>query len=115
MTVSACWSAALTLAEQRRLLKLPAPEDPAEQATPGLAGEREAGELEPGRVGGREAAGGLAAELAERLGCAVLAMRFPVVDDFAIALAGSCTSCWREGAAAAAGAGERAAGPGGDR
>ena len=88
VTVLACWSAALTLAEQRRLLKLPAPEDPpAEQATPGLAGEREAGELEPGRVGGREAAGGLATELAERLGCAVLAMRYPVVDDFAIALA----------------------------
>ena len=88
VTVLACWSAALTLAEQRRLLKLPAPDDPpAEQATPGLAGEREAGELEPGRVGGLEAAGGLAAELAERLGCAVLAMRYPVVDDFAIALA----------------------------
>ena len=47
----------------------------------------QAGELEPGRVGGLEAAGGLAAELAERLGCAVLAMRYPVVDDFAIALA----------------------------
>ena len=88
VTVSACWSAALTLAEQRRLLKLPTPDDPpAEQAAPGLAGEREAGELEPGRVGGLEAAGGLAAELAERLGCAVLAMRYPVVDDFAIALA----------------------------
>ena len=31
--------------------------------------------------------GALATELAERLGCAVLAMRYPVVDDFAIALA----------------------------
>ena len=36
---------------------------------------------------GLEAAGGLAAELADRLGCAVLAMRYPVVDDFAISLA----------------------------
>ena len=36
VTVSACWSAALTLAEQRRLLKLPAPDDPpAEQAYAG--------------------------------------------------------------------------------
>ena len=60
---------------------------------PGLAGEPEAGELEPGRAG-LEAAGGLAAELADRLGCAVLAMRYPVVDDFAIAWPGSSTSCW---------------------
>lgn len=83
VTVSACWSAALTLAEQRRLLKFPVPDDAAtEEAAPGLAGE-----LGPGRVGGLEAAGGLAAELADRLGCAVLAMRYPVVDDFAIALA----------------------------
>ena len=41
-----------------------------------------------GRPGGQlGAAGGLAAELAARLGCGVLAMRYPVVDDFAIALA----------------------------
>ena len=89
VTVSACWSAALTLAEQRRLLKLPTRDDfRAEQAEPGLAGEpRRAGGLEPGRAGGLEAAGGLAAELVDRLGCGVLAMRYPVVDDFAIALA----------------------------
>ena len=70
VTVSACWSAAMTLAEQRRLLHLPVPED-------ARGGPAEAG-----------AAGGLAVELAGRLGCAVLAMRFPVVDDFAIGLAG---------------------------
>jgi hypothetical protein len=87
VTVSACWSAALTLTEQRRLLKLPARDDlRAEQAEPGLAGD-------PGRAGGRgradelDTAGGLAAALVDRLGCGVLAMRYPVVDDFAIALA----------------------------
>jgi hypothetical protein len=81
VTVSACWSAALTLAEQRRLLQLPTRDDfRAEQAEPGLAGE-------PRRAGGLESAGGLAAALVDRLGCGVLAMRYPVVDDFAIALA----------------------------
>ena len=74
VTVSACWSAALTLAEQRRLLRLPALEQP--MATWPAAGRRRLG-----------AAGGLAAELADRLGCGVLAMRYPVVDDFAMALA----------------------------
>ena len=89
VTVSACWSAALTLAEQRRLLKLPVRDDfPAEQAEPVLAGEpQRAGGLEPGRAGGLESAGVLAATLVDRLGCGVLAMRYPVVDDFAIALA----------------------------
>ncbi|MGO9724565.1 MAG: CHAT domain-containing protein, partial [Streptosporangiaceae bacterium] len=89
VTVSACWSAALTLAEQRRLLKLPTRDDfPAEQADPGLAGEpQRAGGLEPRRAYGLDAAGGLATTLVDRLGCGVLAMRYPVVDDFAIALA----------------------------
>jgi hypothetical protein len=89
VTVSACWSAALTLAEQRRLLKLPPPDvSPADQATPGLAGEsQQTGEPARGHVADLDAAGGLAAELAARLGCAVPAMRYPVVDDFAIALA----------------------------
>ena len=81
VTVLACWSAALTLAEQRRLLQLPTRDDfRAEQAEPGLAGE-------PRRASGLESAGGLAAALVDRLDCAVLAMRYPVVDDFAIALA----------------------------
>ena len=89
VTVSACWSAALTLAEQRQLLKLPTQDDfRAEQAEPGLAGEpRRASGLESGRADGLEAAGGLAAALVDRLGCGVLAMQYPVVDDFAIALA----------------------------
>jgi CHAT domain-containing protein len=72
VSVSACWSAAMTLAEQRRLLRLPAPGD--------ARGGPPAGD-------GGAAAGGVAVELAARLGCAVLAMRFPVVDDFAIGLA----------------------------
>ena len=79
VTVSACWSAALTLAEHRRLLRLPTPESPR------AAEPRADLDSEPGQ-GGRPV-GALAAELADRLGCAVLAMRFPVVDDFAIALA----------------------------
>ena len=72
VTVTACWSAAMTAAEQRRLLGLPAadgdgarPDDSAPDA---------------------RAPGGLAVELSERLGCAVLAMRYPVADEFAIAL-----------------------------
>jgi hypothetical protein len=63
--VSACWSAAMTLAEQRCLLRLPVPEDAR------------------GGPGAGVAAWGLAAELAGRLGCAVLAMPYPVADGFA--------------------------------
>ncbi len=72
VTVSACWSGALTIAEQRRLLGLPVPEqDPDTERTRGspLAGM---------------ASGALATELVGRLNCAVLAMRYPVNDDFAI-------------------------------
>ena len=64
VTVSACWSAA---AAQRGLLGLPDLEDAA---------------------GGTAPARSLATDLAG-LGCAVLAMRYPVTDDFAISLAGS--------------------------
>jgi hypothetical protein len=77
VTVSACWSAALTAAEQRRLLGLPVPE-----GRPARASDRDGNGDRDGDV----APGTLATELAERLGCAVLAMRYPVVDDFAIAL-----------------------------
>ena len=89
VTVSACWSAAITLAEQRRLLKLPVRDDiREEQAGQGLAGEPgRAGGLELGRANGLDVEGVLAAALVDRLGCGVLAMRYPVVDDFAIALA----------------------------
>jgi tetratricopeptide (TPR) repeat protein len=77
VTVSACWSAALTAAEQRRLLGLPV-----------LDGGTARSSDRDGDEDGAAAPGTLATELAERLGCAVLAMRYPVVDDFAIALSG---------------------------
>jgi len=70
VTVSACWSAA---AARRQTLQLPASEQP------------EDGQTSSGRDG--HPAQALAAHLAE-LGCAVLAMRYSVTDDFAIALAG---------------------------
>lgn len=70
VTVSACWSATITIAEQRRLLGLPVPSVDL-----------------PGHVGGFSASSGsFATELTERLGCAVLAMRYSVDDDFAIGL-----------------------------
>ena len=78
VTLSACESAAVTAREHLRLLGLQpavrdlAPDD--DRATSGDAGD---------------ALPALAAELVARLDCAVLAMRYPVVDDFAIALAGS--------------------------
>jgi hypothetical protein len=75
VTLSACSSGAPTLAEQRRLLKLPEP-DPS-SGTDGPAG----------RPAGERPVGGLATELAGRLACGVLAMRYPVEDDFAVALA----------------------------
>jgi tetratricopeptide (TPR) repeat protein len=70
VTVSACWSAAMTAAEQRRLLGLPTLKDHLSE-----------------RIGGNcWSPGSVATELAERLSCAVLAMRYPVDDDFAIEL-----------------------------
>ena len=105
VTVSACWSAALTAVEQRRLLGLPVPDQrgagpaagpvPDEQAAGpvGLAVPDQRAARPVGLTGDRAAAEGsgfapeaLATELAGRLGCAVLAMRYPVGDDFAIAL-----------------------------
>jgi tetratricopeptide (TPR) repeat protein len=73
VSVSACWSAGPPTSEQRRLLGLPRAAKP------------------PARVdrdeGGRGRNGGVAAELVDRLGCAVLAMRYPVTDLFAAELA----------------------------
>jgi len=70
VTVSACWSAVMTIAEERRLLGLPVPSADF-----------------PGQVGGFSvSSGSFATELTERLGCAVLAMRYSVDDDFAIEL-----------------------------
>ena len=77
VTLSACESAAVTAAEHLHLLGLaPATRDTEQQDSSSPAAE--AGSLPA-----------VAAELVARLDCAVLAMRYPVVDDFVIALAGS--------------------------
>ena len=79
VTVSACWSAAMTTDEQRRLLGLPLPE--------GNYPERD--RSRPGSpIPSPVPAGAVATQLAGTLGCAVLAMRYPVGDEFAMALAG---------------------------
>ena len=76
VTVSACWSAALATAEQRRLLGLPVPD------------QNQAAERSRGSRPAENDSGTLATALADRLNCAVLAMRYPVTDDFATALSG---------------------------
>jgi tetratricopeptide (TPR) repeat protein len=93
VTVAACWSAALTAAEQRRLLGLPVPDQRAAARAGPAAGAGQAGPAGTAGDGADATATGvapeaLATELAGRLGCAVLAMRYPVGDDFAIALTG---------------------------
>ncbi|MFR0359258.1 CHAT domain-containing protein [Streptomyces sediminimaris] len=70
VTLSACWSAAAAVRAQHRLLQLP---DVGDQPSAVPSGSRPVGAL--------------AHLVADRLGCAVLAMRYPVSDDFAIALA----------------------------
>jgi hypothetical protein len=80
VTVAACWSAAL--ADQRRMLGLPVPDQRAEDS-PDDRPERDAAGSDYG-----PASGALATELVSRLGCAVLAMRYPVSDEFAMALTG---------------------------
>jgi len=81
VVLSACESGAATAAETLRLLDL------AEQAAPlDTQADQEAdATAEPDSAAGWP---GLGRALVERLGCAVLAMRYPVVDDFAIELAG---------------------------
>ncbi|MBO0802517.1 MAG: CHAT domain-containing protein [Nocardiopsaceae bacterium] len=76
VTLAACWSAAPAVADQRRLLHLPIPEQDQRPSSP----ERIVATAPP--------PGALATELASRLGCAVLAMRYPVDDEFAITLSG---------------------------
>jgi hypothetical protein len=80
VTASACSSAELTAREHLQLLGLAPPvrDDVGGAASPavGTAGGGQDGGLVPV----------LAAALVDRLDCAVLGMRFPVVDDFAIAL-----------------------------
>ncbi|MBO0803718.1 MAG: CHAT domain-containing protein [Nocardiopsaceae bacterium] len=91
VTLSACSSAALTANEQRRLLGLPAGEDQNHPSTERIVATAPSPAPAPGQSSAPSRApapGTLATELADRLGCAVLAMRFPVGDEFAIALAG---------------------------
>ena len=75
VTVSACWSAAVLADEQRSQLGLPLQDQDRDDPS-GLS----LGDGSPSA-----SSGALATELAG-LGCAVLAMRYPVGDDFAIAL-----------------------------
>jgi hypothetical protein len=100
VTVSACWSAALSAAEQRRLLSLPSAEyaraasRPIEYFADVLSVTAGQGGLPLSTTAGpvalprstEDTSGTLATELSARLDCAVLAMRYPVSDDFAIAL-----------------------------
>ncbi|MGH3168161.1 MAG: CHAT domain-containing protein, partial [Trebonia sp.] len=73
VTVFAAQPSAITVAEQRRRLGLPSPDHRA-----------------AGPPGADSAPGGaLAARIAERLGCAVLATRYPVSGEFAAALTGA--------------------------
>jgi hypothetical protein len=69
--LSSCLSAAGTTAEARRALALEVPQDLEDEAK---------------RAATQAPLPGLARELVRRLDCAVLAMRYSVVDDFAIAL-----------------------------
>jgi hypothetical protein len=80
--VSACESAAATTAETLRWVSL---EEQAQQYE--QQAETDAGVAANG--GGAEPVmTGVARAVADRLGCAVVAMRYPVADDFAIAFAG---------------------------
>jgi hypothetical protein len=96
VTLSACESAAETAAEYLQLLELtPLVHDGDGVSAEGVMGSV-ATELvvsDPARSALRERPVGslpaMAAALVDRVDCAVLAMRYPVTDDFAIALAGS--------------------------
>jgi hypothetical protein len=78
VTLSSCDSAAATAAQQLRLLGInPEPSEQDSDQDPG-AGEAQDGDGVLPAV---------AAALVRQVGCAVLAMRYPVVDDFAVALA----------------------------
>jgi tetratricopeptide (TPR) repeat protein len=77
VTLSACWSASLTAAQQRRLLRLPVPAEDIQAPHAGRSRSSGAADADSGT---------LATALAGHLNCAVLAMRYPVDDEFAIAL-----------------------------
>jgi tetratricopeptide (TPR) repeat protein len=101
VTLSACESAAVTAREHLQLLGLASATKPAaatdrDESVTAVSGDSAGpddggGSSAWGRAG--EGDGGwlpaVAAELVARLDCAVLAMRFPVIDDFAVALADS--------------------------
>jgi tetratricopeptide (TPR) repeat protein len=76
VTVSACWSAALAAHSERKLLGLLIQDN--RTGGPGSDAEEDHGAV----------SGTLATELTRQLRCAVLAMRYPVDDEFAIALSG---------------------------
>jgi hypothetical protein len=86
VTLFASQPAAIAVAQQRRVLGLPAADHRA--AGPGGGGH-------PGA--GSAPTGALAARLAERLGCAVLATRYPVSGEFAAALTGTLHPLLAEG------------------
>ena len=77
VTLSTCWSASLTAAQQRRLLGLPVPAEDIQAPHAGRSRSSGAADADSGT---------LATALAGHLNCAVLAMRYPVDDEFAIAL-----------------------------
>lgn len=89
--LSACESGAATAAEMLRILQQS--QSDKQQTNANAAGE---GAAVGGGVVGAEAVDNVAGQgwpgvgraLVARLGCAVLAMRYPVIDDFAIALTG---------------------------
>jgi hypothetical protein len=74
VTLSACWSGAVMADDQRQLLGLPLtdPVQPPERARDD--------------AGNRTPTGAVASVIADRMDCAVLAMRYPVADQFAMAL-----------------------------
>ncbi|WP_322763236.1 CHAT domain-containing protein, partial [Frankia sp. Cr2] len=85
--LSACQSAAATAAETLRWLGLdePAQELEAQAAAEAGVSPQRAGTAD--RAGTAGGGGGLARGLVEAVGCAVLAMRYPVGDEFAVRLA----------------------------
>jgi len=89
--VSACQSAADTTAETLRLVGLTEQAEQVQQAAEAEEGAEagEGAETEEGAEAGagRRGAAGLARTLVAELDCAVVGMRYPVSDDFAIAFA----------------------------
>ena len=79
VTLSACWSAAPGSAGSRLGLRVEGETDGEEAAADDAAGQRE----QANGPSGGQAMRAMASEIMSRLGCAVLAMRYPVSDEFA--------------------------------